>query len=255
MTVYRTNDVAKWGTGKGADLTPTEVDTNFWDMLVRIVALETGGIPANGIANFVVTGSSFVVVLDDATELGPFTLPLATFGWRGDWQPETTYAAFDVFRVYGEFNGIYVVLDSHTSGLTFDPDDATDSGALYSQLFAIPTKEITGFCAGAMPADFIPILYVATGAITIPWPFLGSTGYVGTPPDVDKTFEVWRFSLSSDGDEQIGSFIVGTDGAFEFLMPGDGLVPTTLATGDVLKVIGAPDPGGMSDFTVSLLLA
>jgi hypothetical protein len=38
MTVYRTDDVARWGAGKGSNLTPAEVDVNFWGIIQRLRA-------------------------------------------------------------------------------------------------------------------------------------------------------------------------------------------------------------------------
>jgi hypothetical protein len=63
---------------KGSNLTAAEVDGNFTDLDTRVDTLETDPPVANGIANIVVTGSTFVVVLDDATELGPYDIPVAT---------------------------------------------------------------------------------------------------------------------------------------------------------------------------------
>lgn len=73
---YRGNGA--WGTGKGSALTAAERDQNDYEFDTRITALETSPPTANGIANVVVNGATFTVVLDDATELGPFDIPVAT---------------------------------------------------------------------------------------------------------------------------------------------------------------------------------
>lgn len=68
-----------WGAGKGANLTAAEVDGNFWDHEGRINGLETSPTPPNGISNITVTGSQMFIYLDDATVLGPLTLPRLPF--------------------------------------------------------------------------------------------------------------------------------------------------------------------------------
>lgn len=74
---YRT--AGAWGAGKGANLTPAEVDGNFWQLVADIAAAAAAAGTPNGIANVTVNGSQMTVVLDDATVLGPFTIPRAPF--------------------------------------------------------------------------------------------------------------------------------------------------------------------------------
>lgn len=77
MTLTYRGDGA-WGSGKGSNLTAPELDGNFYH-LVQEIAAAVGMIEEPvGISNIVQTGSTFIVVLDDSTELGPFTLPIAT---------------------------------------------------------------------------------------------------------------------------------------------------------------------------------
>jgi hypothetical protein len=78
MTItYRT--AGAWGAGKGSNLTPAEVDGNFWDHEGRIAELEDSAPEPNNISNILVTGTQMTIVLEDATEFGPFTLPQANF--------------------------------------------------------------------------------------------------------------------------------------------------------------------------------
>ena len=74
---FRTTGV--WGAGKGANLKPTEVDTNFYNLKAAIEALEANPPQPNNISNITVTGTQMTIVLEDATEFGPFTLPRAPF--------------------------------------------------------------------------------------------------------------------------------------------------------------------------------
>src|SRR6476469_5575524 len=88
---FRTTDNAKWGAGKGANLTPAEVDGNFWDLDRRTAALETSPPQPVGIAQVTVTGSTFTIVLTDGSSRGPFNLPAAKFNLVGEWAPNTPY--------------------------------------------------------------------------------------------------------------------------------------------------------------------
>ena len=62
-TVYRT--AGAWGAGSGADLTPAQVDTNFYDKETRITAIEAAGV-AVGVASITVSGDQMTVHMTDA---------------------------------------------------------------------------------------------------------------------------------------------------------------------------------------------
>lgn len=112
-----------WGAGKGSGLTSAEGDENFWELLERIVALETNPEAPVSISFFTVTeGGQFTVTLTDHTIQGPFPLPTAQWTFVGAWSASREYSAFDVFTFNG---GIYLVLIDHVSAATFDPN-ATD---------------------------------------------------------------------------------------------------------------------------------
>jgi hypothetical protein len=114
--VFRT--LGAWGAGKGANLTPTEVDSNFWSLAQAIVELQDAPADPVGIASITVAGTQMTITLTDGAVMGPFTLPVLTFRWRGEWTPMTLYAELDVFTV--ENTGIFLVQIDHTSGATFD---------------------------------------------------------------------------------------------------------------------------------------
>lgn len=136
--VYRTTDGAKWGTGKGSNLTPTEVDNNFWELVERLVELEENPPTAVGISNIQVVGTTMMIYLSDGTEFGPYTLPVAQMDWRGDWQPETQYYETNLVKVNGR--GLYFVRLDHISDTTFNPE-ATDGlgNPLYGLTFGEDT--------------------------------------------------------------------------------------------------------------------
>lgn len=128
--VYRTPGA--WGTGKGTNLTNVEVDENFWQLVLRLIAIETNPPTAIGIANIQVIGSQFKIILDDATEFGPYALPIAQFKYRGDWQNDMTYFPFDNVTVPGF--GLFMVLVEHATPVlpgVFDPNLTVGGLAAY----------------------------------------------------------------------------------------------------------------------------
>jgi len=71
--IYRTTGA--WGPGKGSNLTPSEVDENFYDHELRIADIEASPPEPNQIANIIQTGDTITIVMEDASTFGPFTLP------------------------------------------------------------------------------------------------------------------------------------------------------------------------------------
>jgi hypothetical protein len=128
---YRTDDMARWGTGQGFNLSAAQVDINFWDLVQRMIAQEARPDAAAGIDHFEIVGINMFVHMTDATVLGPYELPVATFNDRGVWTPSTVYSKMDTFSING---GLYVVTWDHTSALTFDAGANDGAGHDYYQL-------------------------------------------------------------------------------------------------------------------------
>jgi hypothetical protein len=112
--VYRTP--GPWGPGLAENLSPAQVDNNFWQLVNDIAAKATQGV---GISNFIVSGNLFTVLLTDHTLLGPYPLPIAQIAFRGEWQPTTGYVTNDIFSQAGS---TYIVLQNHISQTVFDPN-------------------------------------------------------------------------------------------------------------------------------------
>jgi len=148
---YRTDDLARWGTGQGFNLTAAQVDINFWDLVQRMIAQEARPDAAAGIDHFEIVGINMFVHMTDATVLGPYELPVATFNDRGTWAPETDYSKMDTFSING---GLYVVTWDHTSDLTFDAGANDGAGHDYYQLMiqtpgaALPAGGAVGMLLG-----------------------------------------------------------------------------------------------------------
>jgi hypothetical protein len=142
-----------WGAGKGANLEPSEVDSNFWSLAQAIYDLQANPADPIGIATITVSGTQMTITLTDGTVLGPYTLPVLTFRWRGEWTPGTAYAVLDVVTVTG--TGIFMCQVAHTSPPTFD----------LSQI--IGGTQVWYFLFGAVGAPIAPTavdyLYVGDG--------------------------------------------------------------------------------------------
>jgi hypothetical protein len=133
MTLTYRN-VGPWGAGKGSNLDASEVDQNFYDLAQAIVALQSNTLAAaNGIASVTVSGSQFSIFLTDGTELGPFTIPVLRFRWRGEWTGNTSYAELDVVKVTG--TGIFMVQIDTTSNADFDENETAGDVLVYFKLF------------------------------------------------------------------------------------------------------------------------
>lgn len=135
MPTYRT--AGAWGAGKGSNLTPAEVDENFYELRTDLDDVIANPPTANSIETITASGFTWTVTLTDGTELDPLPVPVVYTVWRGDWTPLTLYSAADLFRV--EDQGIFAVLQDHTSAATFDPDAAAGSplAPLYTQLIGV----------------------------------------------------------------------------------------------------------------------
>lgn len=130
---YRTDDAELWGTGKGAKLTSHEIDSNFWDLNIRLIQVEQNPATPNGITSIQVIGTQMTIFLADGTPQGPFTIPIAMIHYRGDWVTDFEYNELDIITVPDD--GLYLVLLNHQSGETFDPNANNGVGSpLYRRL-------------------------------------------------------------------------------------------------------------------------
>jgi len=147
--IYRT--AGAWGSGQGTNLSAAQVDGNFFDLATRVTTIEGGGLNAPTISSFTIVGTNLFVNMSDSTVLGPYTLPTASWNFRGDWTPSTVYAVNDVVTANGS---VYLVMFGHTSATTFDPN-ANDGGGhnYYGLLLTSPSNSLpTGGTTGQILA-------------------------------------------------------------------------------------------------------
>jgi hypothetical protein len=174
---YRTTDMVKWGAGKGANLTPTEVDTSFWNLRERIRTLEESPPAANNIDEITVSGSQMTITMEDASTFGPFTLPTSRWRWRGEFADATVYAVEDFFSD-PDTGSIYRVLIGHTSATPFDPDLESGGDPVYELILDVSdvASGSSSYLAtvedGPNPADYIDPVLADAGKV---WLTMDST--------------------------------------------------------------------------------
>lgn len=135
--IYRTP--GPWGPGVDRNLTAAEIDGNFYDQQVRLASLEDSRPQPDDITGVSTNGTQMTFHLESGATLGPVQMPVLYWRWRDEWTPFTIYAALDTISVAD--TGLFLVLQDHTSGATFDP--AATGGdpptPLYDQLLGVGT--------------------------------------------------------------------------------------------------------------------
>lgn len=164
--LYVTNGA--WGTGVGypPGLSAAEVDQNFYDVELRLTALETSPPAGVGVANIAIDGLAWVVTLTDATVLDPLPIPIPLPRWRGEWVALTEYATMDEFSVAD--TGIFITLAPHTSVATFNADEvgaAVAATAISPGLtYVIATVGTTDFTLIGAASNTLGLEFIATDA-------------------------------------------------------------------------------------------
>lgn len=213
---FRTDDLTRWGDGIGRNLHPSEVDLNFWILLQLFLGLEENPAQPNQISSITSADNQLTVHMADATTFGPFDLPLATWTYRGNWGPNVEFNKFDLFN---EANGLYLVLQTHTSNSTFDSEDGNIAGRYYSHLIVYPVTFDIGFFFPGLPGTGIAannpmFTYAAAHS------FFLNADLVQSLASVDVAFTIaTSFPIRLNGLD-IGSIDFGagtTDGEFTFL--------------------------------------
>ena len=158
--LFVTDDLERWGAGKGAVATAREVDLNFWSLHARVKGVEEDPPQAVSVQDVVLdeSGTAFRVLLTDGAIKGPFPLPMAEFGVRGDWTNGTIYFRGDIVSVPDA--GMFLVLVQHMTPevpAAFNPD-ATDAegNRLYRQVSGVPpvlAYDIAFSFLGEIPAQ------------------------------------------------------------------------------------------------------
>jgi hypothetical protein len=173
---YRTT--GPWGSGQAGNLTPPQVDENFFTLDQRVAAVENNPPTAISIESFVVEGTLLTIVLTNGAEHGPFVLPVAQWRWTGMWQPITQYFVGDIVEDDGS---LYFIRVQHISGAAFDPDLFGPEGQVYVLMIAKASQpyDIGMFFNDEVRAgEDLLMIHVAVRSFTIPVNFAGSQAWL-----------------------------------------------------------------------------
>lgn len=209
-----------WGVGTGAPLPASVIDNNFFELFTAIQdAVSSIPQPAE-ISNIEIIGSQMRIFLSNGESFGPYTLPVATFQFRGDYVGGTHYYELDIFTVPN--SGLYMTRIEHdTVPGAFNPS-ATDGDGhpLYLQLFAIqPQIYDVGFFYPGLPgngldSDGYVCAHLFLRNVFLPAGLENSKARLRVAPDADLTFPMARVDDTGAIDEVIGNvfFAAGEKG-------------------------------------------
>jgi hypothetical protein len=250
--IYRT--AGAWGAGKGANLTPAEVDQNFYDLEVAVETLAANPTLPAEIEDVEVTdGNQLTFMLSSGATLGPVTLPSSKPTWREDWLPETAYIAGDLFHAVDPLTlikGLYYTNRNFTSGIAFDPNLGIGVGGVLpyvSFVLTVPDKVRVAWFWPTKPGEGLPILessgdfapmfsFLTVDYFVLPASLTGSVANLRTAPDAEVTFVI-RQNGTEIGDLTFaaGSFTpVFTFASSIGFVPGDVLTMDGPASVDAL---------------------
>ncbi len=243
-TVYRTT--GGWGAGKGSNLTPAEVDENFFGHEGRINTIETSPPQPNDITNITTSGSQFTVHMGDGSTFGPFTLPTAVVRFRGEYAAGETYFELDLVSVASQ--GLFLVQSFHIAAATFDPLEEQSDGLLYFQVFG---TSIVGSLDEILDVEF------DSGGLTdgdvLTWRTDQWVSEPSSTPIVLSTSAASLTLLQAHANRYIR---FTNNSAITVTVPADGVTDFTIGTeihlrqsgGGAVTVSGAPQINGVSGF-------
>lgn len=178
MTITYRNDGA-WGSGKGSRLTSVEVDNNFYDLALRVGAVED--LPVGVfIEDVTFTGNSITFHLSDDTTRGPFPLPVAIFNPVGAWANSTNYDYLDLVTV--PTLGLYVVMVPHETPSSGDFDPNADDGTTEANLLyriVVPLNDLNYDIGMSIVGSMIRSPGTVMCKIVVPRSIRMSAGLVG----------------------------------------------------------------------------
>jgi hypothetical protein len=243
---YRT--LGPWGSGKGANLQPGEVDNNFWSIAEAIVALETNPAMPVGIASITVSGTQMYITLTDSTVLGPYTLPVLTFRWRGEWEPNADYVALDVVTVTN--TGIFMCQVSHTSGDTFDIRQEIGGTLVWLQLFGSVDARLSGLSDVVLTDPLPDTSILMWNAPALQWhdQVPGSILF----QDYNNVYITGGKITGIDAPQDPGDVV---NKAYVDALPGGMTAPTNTMMSNISGMVAAAIPNTLSDFLDAVFLA
>jgi hypothetical protein len=240
--VYRTDGA--WGAGQGSNLSAAQVDGNFYDIDIRVTAIEDNPVPPIAPISMTLTGTSFSMGLSNGTTLGPIQLTMPLPNWRGNWTASTDYDAMDFFTAPD--GGFGAVIKDHTSASSFDwaASGGSPASALYKKIVAasgvtIAFDELTDVGITSVGNDHF-VLYDATAEA---WSNR-------SPADVTAVLVTFEGDSGSGGEQGlVPAPAAGDASAGKFLSAsGEWEIPVG---GGGSPALGATALAGLTDVSIS----
>lgn len=172
MTITFVTDGA-WGTGTGIPHNAAAADQIIYELLQRIVTLEAGAPEPRSITGFSVVGNQLTVVMSDATNEGPFTLPISSFIFLDSFTDATLFKANSIFP---ENDALWLVTQDHVTETPFDPG-RTIVGDVYRKVFGAPAivpNDLHMFIPGVLANSQLILYTEATRRWQLPASLTGS---------------------------------------------------------------------------------
>lgn len=270
--IYRSDDVTRWGTGQDSDLDAPQIDVNFYTLWFALNALEGSQESLASIVSANIQGNQLFFHLSNDAVLGPLTVPSAQWNAKGDWQPNTAYAAFDVFTNNGK---VYLAAQASPGAATFsptssgtngqpnfmllleNPDDELPPGGVVGQMLLKATgsplntewanvyARIVCQIIGQPDPGEVVLQYVSVDDMTLPNGLTKSIAYNSTFPSVDGV--VWTINQNGN---VLGTIIFNADGSAVNEFTSDAV----FVPGDVLTIV-APSAPDTSQANITIVLA
>ena len=215
-----------WGPGTGVPHSAAVADGIIYELLQRIVALETTPPVAISIDDFSIIGDQLTILLTDLTSR-VITVPTAKWFPLGEWTPLTVYARFSVVSNSGR---LYLINEAHTSAAVFDAD-AVGVGPLYIKILDPPIQpnDFHIFLAGTLLDDQLIMFTETIRRWQLPLDLIGSL-YQAQVAATDETIII----LKKNGTE-IGRLTWAAAGSFPTV---DFASAVTFDTGDFFSIHG-----------------
>jgi hypothetical protein len=243
--IYRTDGA--WGSGKGTNLAPAEVDGNFYDITQRVTYIEDNPVePITPIA-INIEGGQFTMGLSDGSTLGPITITYPMPLWRGTWAPSVEYNEMDFFTAPD--GGLGAVMIGHTSAATFDWGALSGGSPVYQQLVggSGTTSGISDLIDVALGTQADDDMLVWDGPASL-WRNETPTAVVGILPAFGGST-----GAAAGAKGVVPAPAAGDDTAGKFLSAGGGWAVPATGSGGSGSLAGLADVSITSPVNLSLL--
>jgi hypothetical protein len=243
--VYRTNGA--WGTGKGSNLAPAEIDGNFYNIDSRVTYIEDNPVMPIEPISITITGYNFFMGLSNGETLGPVVMTMPVPEWRGAWTPATIYHDMDF--ITAPDGGFGAVMLGHTSAATFDWAAVSGDGLpLYRQIVGANAMTVA-----LSDLTDVALAGIATGDMLV-WDGASSYWRNLDAAEVAEQLAVFAGDTGTGGARgMVPAPAAGDAAAHKFLSASGGWVVPATGSGGSASLAGLTDVSINSPVNDSLL--